>query len=459
MPRLVNRARMTTATAGTGTITLGSAVSGFQAFGSAGVGTGETVRYVIEDGDAWEIGTGVYTASGTTLSRALLESSTGSLLNLSGDAEVFIDAAAADIKKPYVNAAASGTIDLSVDKGTLWYLKLSGDVTFTDGLHDGDVIDLVYVTPVREDYTASAAYLDTSRKTNSGLNGFAFGDSGNKFYAGGDSGDVIYQYDLSTAYDVTTATYAGKSVDLTADSDGLGGFVFNAAGTKVYVAAYVPDDVKEYALSTAWDISTASFTTGDKIDSQSTSARDVLFDDDGDRAYVADANGDAVYQYTLTTAYDLSTGSYASKSLDISNEQSDVRCMAWNGDGTKLYVGGKGTEIAVYALTTAYDVSTATFSYSVSFAPIKSTEYFLYGIEWNDDGTKFAMCIGYSQDDKIYMFECETAYDITASVVTMPAGTRMQGYSGLDLSDIGHPWVRVQKINGTLYALPYLGDG
>lgn len=96
---LHNIAAMTTATSGTGTITLGSAVSGYNTFANAGVVDGETVTYSIKDGTAREVGTGVYTASGTTLTRATVLSSTsgGSKISLSGSAEVYLTAAAEDV--------------------------------------------------------------------------------------------------------------------------------------------------------------------------------------------------------------------------------------------------------------------------------------------------------------------------------------------------------------------------
>ena len=104
MVTLVNRAKMTTSTTGTGTITLGSAVSGFQTFADAGVSNGQTVRYTIEDGTNFEIGSGTYTASGTTLSRNVSESSNSdAAINLSGSAEVFVTAAAADILSAVVD--------------------------------------------------------------------------------------------------------------------------------------------------------------------------------------------------------------------------------------------------------------------------------------------------------------------------------------------------------------------
>lgn len=93
MPRLLNRARMTTAATGTTSpITLGSAVTNYQTFAAAGLTNLESVYYCIEDGTAWEIGIGIYTSSGTTLTRALLSSSTGSLISLSGTAQIFATA-------------------------------------------------------------------------------------------------------------------------------------------------------------------------------------------------------------------------------------------------------------------------------------------------------------------------------------------------------------------------------
>jgi hypothetical protein len=113
---LHNRAKMATATTGTGTITLGAADTAFQSFSASGVTNGEQLFYTIEDGTSWEVGRGVYSSTGPTLTRVLVESSTGSLLNLSGTARVFIDAPAQKLQWTTIStvAATSGaTVDFT----------------------------------------------------------------------------------------------------------------------------------------------------------------------------------------------------------------------------------------------------------------------------------------------------------------------------------------------------------
>jgi len=114
--KLYDLARMTTATGGTGTITLGSAVSGFLSFAGAGVANGETVRYAIRDGANSEVGTGVYTSAGATLTRGPIKSTNGGVaISLSGTAEVAICGAAENFRQIYLDNGAAGTPSLTFD--------------------------------------------------------------------------------------------------------------------------------------------------------------------------------------------------------------------------------------------------------------------------------------------------------------------------------------------------------
>jgi len=100
MAKLFNRAKMTTSTTGSGTVTLGSASVGYQTFADAGVSNGDVVQYVIEEGSDFEIGTGSYSSTGTSLTRSPTESSnSGNAISLTGDATVSITAVADDLNR------------------------------------------------------------------------------------------------------------------------------------------------------------------------------------------------------------------------------------------------------------------------------------------------------------------------------------------------------------------------
>jgi hypothetical protein len=95
MTRYANMAMMTVSgTPGTGTITLGSAAVAdgvtHLTFAAAGAVTGDSLSYRIADGSAWEVGRGTYTSAGTTLTRGMLKSSTGSTISLTSAALVSI---------------------------------------------------------------------------------------------------------------------------------------------------------------------------------------------------------------------------------------------------------------------------------------------------------------------------------------------------------------------------------
>ena len=152
MAKLFNRAKMNTATTGSGTVTLGTAEAGFQTFADAGVANSDVVQYVIEEGSNWEIGTGTYSSSGTTLTRTPSESSGGGgAITLSGGAKVSITVIADDLKRLQLagvtkaeavsgglsvtgNVTVSGTVDgrdVATDGTKLDGVEASADVTDT----------------------------------------------------------------------------------------------------------------------------------------------------------------------------------------------------------------------------------------------------------------------------------------------------------------------------------------
>ena len=250
MVKLVNRAKMTTATTGTGTITLGSAVDGFQTFTAAGVANGDTVRYCIEDGtSSFELGSGVFTASGTTLTRVVSESSnSGNAINLSGDAIVFITAIAADLQPTtfttsvFTATANQTTFSVSYTVGFVEVFlngaKLSAaDFTATNGTSIvlasgatvGDTLDVVaYGTQtIANVYTQSQSDARYLQLTGGTLTGDLTGTTSTF------SGDVTIADKIVHSGDTNTAIRFPAVDTFTVETDGNERLRVNATGITI----------------------------------------------------------------------------------------------------------------------------------------------------------------------------------------------------------------------------------
>lgn len=177
MGKLYNLARMTTATTGTGTITLGSAVAGFLSFAGAGVSDAEVVTYAISDGSASEIGTGTYTSSGTTLTRTVLKSTNSdSPINLSGSAQVMITPSAADIANKTDTATQTFAAPVSVGTsnpitaGTI-ELGHASDTTLARGAAGQPTVEGSYIKLAGTETIWVPAAAMTARTTNGAASG------------------------------------------------------------------------------------------------------------------------------------------------------------------------------------------------------------------------------------------------------------------------------------------------
>lgn len=130
-----DRVKDTTTTTGTGTVTLtGTAPSGYRSVSAAHT-DGATVRYAISMGAEWEVGEGIYTASGTTLSRAsvLASSNAGALVNFSAGTKDVITTLTANEVDGLVKGPASATANsLARFDGTTGKLLKDGAVIGTD---------------------------------------------------------------------------------------------------------------------------------------------------------------------------------------------------------------------------------------------------------------------------------------------------------------------------------------
>lgn len=189
-----------------------------------------------------------------------------------------------------------------------------------------------------------------------------FKADGTKMYVLSNADKDVTQYTLSTAWDVGTATNDSVTFSVNSEETAPTGMAFKSDGTKMYVVGTTSDTVFQYTLSTAWDLSTASYdSVSFSVSSQDANPTGLTFKEDGTIMYMVGTTNDTVYQYTLSTAWDLSTASYASKSFDVGSQMTVPNGVAFSSDGEKMFVSD-ANEVYEYDLSTGWDVSTAAYN-------------------------------------------------------------------------------------------------
>jgi len=166
--------------------------------------------------------------------------------------------------------------------------------------------------------------------------GVYFKEDGLKMYILGTANTSIFQYSLSTAWNISTKTYV-QSFSLTAHVSTATGFTFNNDGTKVYVGDNdAPDDITQYNLSTAWDISTCTYVGAKVVSAQDGAIRGMYMSPDGTMFFFAGLVTHKIFKYTLSTPYLISSATYDSEFL-VTVTVGQLISVYFKPDGTKMY--------------------------------------------------------------------------------------------------------------------------
>jgi sugar lactone lactonase YvrE len=299
----------------------------------------------------------------------------------------------------------------------------------------------------------TASYDNKSFSVNTqetGPRAIVFKPDGTKFYIVGITSDTVYQYSCSTAWDISTASYDSKSFGVGTQEATPQGLFFKADGTKFYIIGNTNDSIYQYSCSTAWDVSTASYDSKSfSVAGQDTVPTGLFFKDDGTKFYVVGETNDAVHQYSCATSWDISTASYDSKSFSIGTQDGNPNGVFFKNDGTKFYIAGNGTDtVYQYSCASAWDISTA---FRAAFY-VGGQESAPGDLQFKPDGTKFYI-VGVT-NDTIYQYSCSTAWDVsTASYASKSFSIATQENSpfGLSFKNDGTKFYIVGSSTDTVY--------
>jgi len=205
--------------------------------------------------------------------------------------------------------------------------------------------------------------------------GLTFNNDGSKMYVVGEDGDDVNEFDLSANFDVSSPTFVQKYSFMTpTQSSNLENrptsVKFNNDGTKMFITGRGSNDLNEFILTTAYNISTAQHETQLPFDSTDNDINAFDFNNDGTILFITGTENELMHQFKMNVAFDLSEGVELIRTKDLpglndennpSNGEDEPFNIEFNLDGTRMFViGTKGNDVNQYSLSIAFNISTAT---------------------------------------------------------------------------------------------------
>lgn len=416
--------------------------------GNVGIGTTTPGQELTVEGDAHITGS-LFDSAGSAGSAGMVLQSTGSGFQWVATSSLAVTAVTEDTMDthtftgtetwtPQDDLAATTTFEITFDATDLdpGMLVLTVDDMTVARIYPGETSsrivsasDSISVTADDYGFDASSAATESSFSVtteDTAPYDVAFNTDGTKMFVVGDTGEDVNEYDLSTAFDITTAVFA-TSTSVAAQETDATGIAFNTDGTKMFIAAYGAEDILEYHLSTAFDISTATYDSSFAVSLHDGNTHGVAFNEDGTKMFVLGRLDDEVSEYHLGAPFDISTAVFDSE-FSVTTEDTNPVALAFNRDGTKMFVlGGDGQDVNEYALTSAFEVATASFTDSFS---VSSQDTVPRGLEFNTNGTQ--MYVVGNSSDTVYSYSIGGAFSGTAHVSII----RDPDTGGADLAEL-----------------------
>lgn len=154
--------------------------------------------------------------------------------------------------------------------------------------------------------------------------------------------DRIHQFNVATPWDITTMSDPGISALPGGTAGAPQGMSFGDNGFRVYIVD-AGDDIMEYTMTTAYDITTMNLTPVNTIDidPNTPNPRDLVFKPDGSMVFIISSTNRNVTRYTLPTPWSLAGLTFVdSLDLIINGEIGQQGLFIRQDDGKKLFTTG-----------------------------------------------------------------------------------------------------------------------